>query len=404
MLRVYRVVDQKAIYTFTKCGVFYFSRRVPKSLLDRFDKPRIVTCLNTRSLPQARKAASALSAQLEVVWAQMRLEKVLRCAPAASLSPVITGIAPTAPSIRLSDAGALYRRLKGVGRGKVFNTSTDRNLGYVVQCLGDAVVMEITRSDAGRFRDFLIAKKLTTSSIRRVFATVRAVVNLTISEHGLPCPNPFSRTFLPEVGVRTVRPPVPDNVIRSMQATCLDLDDDKRLLIALISDTGLRLAEALGLQKADLKLSSTTPHIIVRAHPWRSLKTASSTREVPLVGASLAAAKRLVAVTNSRLLFPRYATLTDVSANSASASLNNWLRSRLPAGCVIHSFRHSLRDRLRAAECPADIVDAIGGWTTQGVGHKYGVGYSLEVKHRWMQRIELHSTAENVGNACTPDT
>lgn len=54
------------------------------------------------------------------------------------------------------------------------NTSTDRNVGYVVQCLGNAVVVELTRSDAGRFRDFLIAKKLTTSSIRRVFATVRA--------------------------------------------------------------------------------------------------------------------------------------------------------------------------------------------------------------------------------------
>ena len=31
-------------------------------------------------------------------------------------------------------------------------------------------------------------------------------------------------------------------------------------------------------------------------------------------------------------------------------------------GCVIHSLRHSLRDRLRAIECPADIIDAIGGW------------------------------------------
>jgi integrase len=81
--------------------------------------------------------------------------------------------------------------------------------------------------------------------------------------------------------------------------------------------------------------------------------------------------------------------MRDVNANSASATLNKWLRPRLPEGCVIHSFRHSLRDRLRAAECPADIVDAIGGWTTQGVGHKYGAGYSLEVKLRWLKLIEL---------------
>ena len=36
---------------------------------------------------------------------------------------------------------------------------------------------------------------------------------------------------------------------------------------------------------------------------------------------------------------------------------------------IVHGLRHSLRDRLRAVECPSDIIDAIGGWTTSGVGH-----------------------------------
>ena len=54
---------------------------------------------------------------------------------------------------------------------------------------------------------------------------------------------------------------------------------------------------------------------------------------------------------------------------------------------VIHSFRHSLRDRLRAIECPADIIDAIGGWTTEGIGHQYGQGHSLTVMHGWMKRL-----------------
>ena len=29
--------------------------------------------------------------------------------------------------------------------------------------------------------------------------------------------------------------------------------------------------------------------------------------------------------------------------------------------------------------CPSDIVDAIGGWKTAGVGHVYGDGYKMEV-------------------------
>jgi hypothetical protein len=88
-----------------------------------------------------------------------------------------------------------------------------------VECLGDAAVSDLKRTDAGRFRDFLIAKKLTTSSVKRVFATVRAAVNLAISEHGLDCINPFSGTFIPEVGIKTVRPPIPSAVIRSVQGT-----------------------------------------------------------------------------------------------------------------------------------------------------------------------------------------
>jgi len=50
-------------------------------------------------------------------------------------------------------------------------------------------------------------------------------------------------------------------------------------------------------------------------------------------------------------------------------------------------LRHSLRDRLGAIECPADIIDAIGGWTTEGVGHQYGQGHSLTVMHGWMERL-----------------
>ena len=50
-------------------------------------------------------------------------------------------------------------------------------------------------------------------------------------------------------------------------------------------------------------------------------------------------------------------------------------------------LRHGLRDRLRAVHCPSDIVNAIGGWKTAGVGHGYGNGYPLEVLEKWMERI-----------------
>ena len=35
-----------------------------------------------------------------------------------------------------------------------------------------------------------------------------------------------------------------------------------------------------------------------------------------------------------------------------------------------------MRDRLRAIECPAEMVDQIGGWARVGIGAGYGEGYS----------------------------
>jgi hypothetical protein len=89
---------------------------------------------------------------------------------------------------------------------------------------------------------------------------------------------------------------------------------------------------------------------------------------------------------NSPFCFPRYCNGQACKTNSASGGLNKWLHEHVPEGCVVHSFRHSIRDRLRAVECPSDIVDAIGGWRTAGVGQGYGEGYSLKVLGKWIDK------------------
>ena len=63
------------------------------------------------------------------------------------------------------------------------------------------------------------------------------------------------------------------------------------------------------------------------------------------------------------------------NAHLASAALNKWMKSTIGNAYVVHGLRHSLRDRLRAVEFPSDIIDAISGGTTTGIGHAYGKGY-----------------------------
>ena len=113
-----------------------------------------------------------------------------------------------------------------------------------------------------------------------------------------------------------------------------------------------------------------------------SLKTKSLKAAIR---ASRSVSQRLLEANNDSIFaFPRYCDERGCKANSASGGLNKWLHQYVPENCVIHSFRHSLRGRLRAAEYPSDVVDAIGGWKTSGVGHGYGNGYPLEVLARWL--------------------
>ena len=123
----------------------------------------------------------------------------------------------------------------------------------------------------------------------------------------------------------------------------------------------MRFGETAGLLKGDIKLDEPIPHIDLKPHPWRTLKTKGSQRLVPLTKEDLWACKRLLETDNDSIsAVPRYCSETGCKANSAIGGLNKWLHQYVPENCFIHSFRHSLRESLRAVECPSDIVDAIG--------------------------------------------
>ena len=76
------------------------------------------------------------------------------------------------------------------------------------------------------------------------------------------------------------------------------------------------------------------------------------------------------------------------SPRRGNLPINKWMKKYVENGCEIHSFRHSMRDRLREVEWPSDIVDQIGGWTRSTVGQSYGAIYLLPVLHKWFQMIE----------------
>ena len=47
----------------------------------------------------------------------------------------------------------------------------------------------------------------------------------------------------------------------------------------------------------------------------------------------------------------------------------------------------SMRVRLRAVECPKEIIDQIGGWSSSDVGESYGEGFPLDNLEKWLIKI-----------------
>ena len=376
-------------YTFQKDGVWYFSRRVPVDLRRHYRTGRIAYSLRTKSIRDARVRAMSDASKLDRHWHILRISS--EDLPGKHLLADAVQEPAAEASVdthSLKAAVAVYLRLKGNHRPTTFEVAVRRSCGYLIDCCGMKNLQDYLRSDATQFRDYLFAKGLNGSSVARIFGTVRAVINLAISEFGLSIINPFSNVYFDQSQGVKKRIPVKPEDIEKVQEECYKADDEKRWLIALVADTGIRLGEGAGLLRSDFVEQDGILCVNIRPHPWRSLKTLSSKRLVPLVGSSKWAAEQILAQSaDSRFAFPNYNDGQRTNANSASAALNKWLKSKIGQGYTIHSFRHSMRDRLRAVECPSEIIDQIGGWLTHGVGNSYGKGYPEAVLLKFMNKI-----------------
>lgn len=108
------------------------------------------------------------------------------------------------------------------------------------------------------------------------------------------------------------------------------------------------------------------------------LKTEDSRRQIPLVGAALAAMRLRP---NG---FPRYRD----KSGTLSALVNKYLSVnglRPSEHHTLYSLRHSFKDRLIAAEAPDSLIDNLMGHRTGKP--KYGKGPPLELKLKFLQSI-----------------
>ena len=382
-----RYTQKHPQHTYTKRDIYYFSRVIPSDLQHHYSKSRIIQSLKTKSVHRAIMASKMLSAKLDDYWLGLRLKQVDVPASHLLVSGATVNFESNLPTI--DDALETYLNIKGRDKSDLFFSHTRRSIKYLKGCLGCRSLDQYTSADAALLRDWFVVRGLATASIHRNLGSIKAVINFVILEQGLSCTNPFNGVYLHPDDSSKKRKPIALNNLKAIQTKCMEIDDDLRHLVSLISDTGMRLSEATGLMKSDINLDCDYPHLVITPYPHRSLKTLASERIVPLIGQSLWAARRIIESTESVYCFPRYTSSLRCNANSASAAINKWIKIVAGPDAVIHGLRHSFRDRLRAVEAPSEVIDQLGGWSLKTVGQGYGDGYKVEILSKWLEKIVI---------------
>ena len=80
----------------------------------------------------------------------------------------------------------------------MFWRTASQNIEYASRGLGDRPISSYTTAEAAKFDDCLMEQGMGMETRKRVFETVRAIVNVSISEEGLDCSNAFAENYFPE--------------------------------------------------------------------------------------------------------------------------------------------------------------------------------------------------------------
>ena len=166
----------------------------------------------------------------------------------------------------IEDALNLYLDIKGIGKSELFFRAARRNVKYLVTTLGIRSVDKFSTTDASRLKEWVNKEpKVSTSSAGKVFASIKAITNFAINQLGLERRIPISGVYIPPSEAQK-RHFISLEYIRRIQSECYQQDDELPLIVALISDTGMRLAGTVGLHQDDLVLETDVPYVQARGH------------------------------------------------------------------------------------------------------------------------------------------
>ncbi|MEO3997217.1 integrase [Mesorhizobium sp. CAU 1732] len=262
----------------------------------------------------------------------------------------------------------------------------------------DRIAIEsITRSHALKFHAFWLArivpespeiKPLSPSAGNKDMDTMRALFGEYMAHIGREAvPNPFRGLRFEDDGDAT-RPPFSEKWLRETilaPDALAGLNDDARLAVLVLINTGARPSEIVNLPPDCIVLDAEIPYIDIRPAGGRDpvavreLKAKSSLRRIPLAGVSLDAMKQ------ARHGFPRYR-----DRDNLSAAVNKYFRENdlmeTPKH-TLYSLRHGFEARLKLAEVDEELRRYLMGHAIKRP--KYGYSDDLRWAYGAIEKVAL---------------
>ena len=306
-----------------------------------------------------------------------------------------------APPVTVSQAFEIYCNEIAVSdlmhkspkQKKLWMKTKRRGVQYFIDLIGDKPMTEITRQDGLAFFKWWSSrvmpkdgtKGLQPNTANRDLGNVRLLYSSYFKHIGdEDRPNPFRNLSFKDAHKKTRKnatPPFESDWIRDrilVPELFDDLNEQARLIIYALIETGCRPSEIANLKPKQIHLDAEVPYISIAPTNRMEIKTNSSIREIPLVGISLEAMKR------APKGFPHYYDRNDLLSQALMSAFRN--RNLFPTPRHrIYSFRHSFEKRMIEAGIDTELRKLLMGHADERP--KYGDGGAMAFRRDELMKI-----------------
>lgn len=231
---------------------------------------------------------------------------------------------------------------------------------HVLPVLGDRPMSSIKRSDVqGLVRG--LSEHLAPSTVRLVTGVLSRLFDAAVDDQVVPS-NPCRRVTMPKATSSEVRPPTPEEVAKLAAA----MPARRRALVWFLAGSGLRIAEALGLDVEHVDFLRRTVRVERQAAPDGTIvgrTKGSRPRTVPL---------GQVVIDVLAAYLAEYPSDGPLFTNELGGRLEYWrwraewaaVAKRLESDCRTHDLRHFCASALIAGGASVPQVQAVLGHAT----------------------------------------